>query len=321
MVNLKDRSEDTMRTVYDTETIDRRGSTAQKLFCTATAFFLLLGAATSALAQTAFEGSLNNVTITDAAGTNSPPTSNFVYSQDGDTFTFDASSSSDSDGTIAKYRWEFGDGTSIEGATSSYTNTDSVSFPVTLTVVDNNNGTTLSQKMIVPTTIGVSDIFSTDTQGDYTILKGGLNIYDGTAHANGAWATTFAIHNKDLASSDHAIQADIYTDGASATGGLLFRINKSQNTGYLASFSGGRIALSSYSAGVKTWLNQYDGNFTVGVYSLRAEIVATFIKIYVNDKLVLQTTNNKYTTGNSVGLYIEPYGKDALITVDNLKSE
>jgi len=53
---------------------------------------------------------------------------------------FDASGSSDPDGTIVKYVWDFGDGTTLE--TSEPTVTHSYSAPgtytVTLTVVDND---------------------------------------------------------------------------------------------------------------------------------------------------------------------------------------
>lgn len=158
MVNLKDRSEDTMRRVYDTEQIDRLSSTTQKLLSTATAVFLFLGAATNALAQTEFEGSLNSVSITDSAGTNNPPAANFTYTQDGDIIIFDASGSSDSDGSIAEYKWNFGDGTFAVGAIVSHQFEISNTYPVSLTVVDNNGGVSINQVSYNPPSAGTTTI-------------------------------------------------------------------------------------------------------------------------------------------------------------------
>lgn len=310
-----------MRQTYRLVTIEKCNTTGNQLISIVAAVCLLLSATTSALAQTEFEGTLRGVSISDAAGTNTPPTAIFTYSQDGDTLIFDASGSSDSDGSITEYKWDFSDGTTSKGTTATYTLIDAANMQVTLTLIDNNNGVAISQQTITPTTKGIADNFSIDTAGDYTIFSGDLQVYDGVAHASGAWTTTFAIHSKELASSDHGVEADVYSDGATATGGLMFRVNKLQNTGYIASFLGGKVILSAYNAGKKSWLSQFDGKFTAGLHRLRAEISGNIIRIYVEGNLVLQTTNNTYTTGNSVGLYIEPYGKNTLITVDNLTGE
>jgi PKD repeat protein len=55
---------------------------------------------------------------------------------------FDGSGSTDPDGTIVSYEWEFGDGSSLgsgESVTHGYTSTGS--FVVTLTVTDNCDDT------------------------------------------------------------------------------------------------------------------------------------------------------------------------------------
>lgn len=146
MVNLKDRSEDTMRKIYHTEEIGKRGKTTHKLLSTVTLIFLCFSVTTSLLAQTEFTGNLNSVSITDAAGINSPPVANFTYTQNGDTFTFDASGSSDSDGSITVYKWDFGDGTTGTGVNISHL-FRTRSAPVTLMVLDNQGGISLRQIM------------------------------------------------------------------------------------------------------------------------------------------------------------------------------
>lgn len=60
------------------------------------------------------------------------------------TATFDGSGSTDSDGNIASYIWNFGDGSTASGKTASHTYTTKATFTATLTVTDNkgSNNTT-----------------------------------------------------------------------------------------------------------------------------------------------------------------------------------
>jgi PKD repeat protein len=55
--------------------------------------------------------------------------------------SFDGSTSKDSDGTIASYAWNFGDGTTGTGQTASHTYSAAGAQTVTLTVTDNSNAT------------------------------------------------------------------------------------------------------------------------------------------------------------------------------------
>ena len=53
---------------------------------------------------------------------------------------FDASASSDADGVITSYAWDFGDGTTGSGVLANHTYEDAGEYIVTLTVTDNDNG-------------------------------------------------------------------------------------------------------------------------------------------------------------------------------------
>jgi PKD repeat protein len=64
------------------------------------------------------------------------------------TVTFDAGGSSDSDGYVVEYRWNFGDGGSGTGVTISHNFMTSGTYPVTLTVVDNQGATSQAQLAI-----------------------------------------------------------------------------------------------------------------------------------------------------------------------------
>jgi len=117
------------------------------LFQLAAAICFLYSTVVSGQAATEFLGSLDTVTITDSAGTNTPPTASFTYRQNGTSFTFDASSSSDPDGNIAEFKWDFGNGTTGSGASTTSQLTPG-SYPVTLTVTDNAGGVAITQSTV-----------------------------------------------------------------------------------------------------------------------------------------------------------------------------
>src|SRR5206468_1139490 len=77
---------------------------------------------------------------TVSVGVNVPPTASFTSACSGLTCSFDASGSSDSDGRILRYAWDFGDATTfISGSvppTTSRTYAASGTYTVTLTVTD-----------------------------------------------------------------------------------------------------------------------------------------------------------------------------------------
>jgi hypothetical protein len=66
----------------------------------------------------------------------------------GDEVTFDASASADSDGSIATYRWEFGDGGAADGATAVRRYHDGGEYRVKLTVTDNENGQAEAERVL-----------------------------------------------------------------------------------------------------------------------------------------------------------------------------
>jgi len=76
--------------------------------------------------------------------TNAMPVPMFTPTPDtakvGDETAFDASASSDRDGTIAAYRWDFGDGGVAEGRSVLHTYHQPGDYPVRLTVTDSEGG-------------------------------------------------------------------------------------------------------------------------------------------------------------------------------------
>ena len=73
--------------------------------------------------------------------TNPPPTAAFTSSCSGLVCSFDATSSTDTGGSITSYAWNFGDGQTGTGATTSHPYGSAATFTVTLTVTDNGSAT------------------------------------------------------------------------------------------------------------------------------------------------------------------------------------
>ncbi len=91
------------------------------------------------------------LTITDDGGAtatqsqtidiNSPHYASFSFTCNLLTCSFDGSNSFDSDGTIASYAWNLGDGTTASGRTVSHTYVAGGYYTITLTVTDNAGAT------------------------------------------------------------------------------------------------------------------------------------------------------------------------------------
>lgn len=78
-----------------------------------------------------------NKDVPAAAAVNTPPSAVGVSSCDRVTCSFAGTSSSDPDGSVVGYVWDFGDGTEVtQGQTPTHTYTRSGSYTVSLTVVD-----------------------------------------------------------------------------------------------------------------------------------------------------------------------------------------
>ena len=81
---------------------------------------------------------------------NQAPTASFTYSKNNLAVSTNASASSDSDGTISSYSWNFGDGATASGVTASHTYAAAGSFTISLTVTDDGGATgAMSQSVSV----------------------------------------------------------------------------------------------------------------------------------------------------------------------------
>jgi len=115
------------------------------------------GLHTVAVSKSGYETETRQVTITAGATStvsvtlvalppaNQPPNAAFTFSPTspfvGESVGFDAQGSSDPDGSIVAYEWNFGDGDTGTGALTSHAFPATLTYPVTLTVRDDDGAT------------------------------------------------------------------------------------------------------------------------------------------------------------------------------------
>ncbi|MFW5924314.1 MAG: PKD domain-containing protein [archaeon] len=114
--------------------------------------------------------------VTDG-GTNQPPTADFTWNCTGASCSFDATDSSDSDGSISSYSWDFGDGETGTGETVTHEYGPPGTYTVNLTVTDNDGNTDTETKTVTSgggiqfgeTTTWLSD--ETDVEQELTSIR------------------------------------------------------------------------------------------------------------------------------------------------------
>ena len=116
--------------------------------------------------------------VTVSAPQNQKPTAAFSSSVNNLALSFDASGSTDTDGTIASYQWTFGDGSTGTGATASHTYAGTGWFSVKLTITDNDGATdTITKQVKAGEPILAADGFARTATNSW-----------GSADTGGAWS-------------------------------------------------------------------------------------------------------------------------------------
>ncbi|MHA1287575.1 MAG: PKD domain-containing protein [Candidatus Thorarchaeota archaeon] len=114
----------------------------------------------------------DSFTLSDG-GANEDPVASFTYSTNGLTVSVDGSGSSDSDGTITGYQWDWTTDGSYDntGETQSHTYSANGTYNVTLRVMDNGSATNTTMHQVTVTTGGGSSSgFATDNTMTYLII-------------------------------------------------------------------------------------------------------------------------------------------------------
>jgi PKD repeat protein len=207
---------------------------------------------------------------------NQPPAAAFTNTASGLTASFDATGSTDQDGTISSYAWSFGDGTTGTGSKPSHPYAAAGTYPVKLTVTDDDGATgTVTQNVMVSTptnTVLASDNFArTVTSGWGTATPGGAWTLTGTASkfsvGGGAGKMQVPVTTK--------LSADLNSVSSSSTRvDTEFSVDKLIDANYVA-ITGRKIGANSYLARLRM---QADGG--AKLYLLRNSSDAVAAPVY-----------------------------------------
>ncbi len=139
------------------------------------------------------------LTVTDAAGAtasterqvtvtapaaNQPPTAAFTASATGLTASVSAAGSTDPDGTLSGYAWQWGDGSTGTGVSATRAYARAGTYPVTLTVTDDRGATARTTREVTVTAPTGATVLAGDT------FNRTVNAGWGTAAVGGAWTST-----------------------------------------------------------------------------------------------------------------------------------
>jgi len=120
----------------------------------------------------------NAAFVGGGGGSNVAPTASFIFACTNLSCNFNGSASSDSDGSIASYAWNFGNGSTGSGATPSHTYATAGTYAVSLTVTDNGGAAgTVSQNVTV----------TAPSSGGITLTATGYKV-KGLAKADLSWS-------------------------------------------------------------------------------------------------------------------------------------
>lgn len=203
-----------------------------------------------------------------ASGENAPPTASFTESCTALACNFNGSASSDPDGSIAAYSWNFGDGGTATTATPSHSYAAAGTYTVTLTVTDNAGATAMAARQV---NVGTASVLASDAFSR-TVANG-----FGTADVGGAWSTTGTTSSYAVSDGAGRIRIptagsgnNVYLNGVSSSTTDLYLTlatdKAASGSGLYLSVVGRRVAgAGEYRAKV-----QLTGNGAVSLYLIRA---------------------------------------------------
>ena len=237
--------------------------------------------------------SIKTTSVTVEAPPNQPPTAQFTATTDGRTVSVNGSASSDPDGTIAAYAWDFGDSTTGTGATATHTYAAAGTYTVTLTVTDNKGTqTSISQAVVVSAfRVLASDAFGRAVSGGW-----------GSADVGGSWVTSGGAAAFSVDGSGRVLLQPSWNSQANLPAVSSTSTRSTLSFSSDLAFSGGVVSV--------TLIGRQVGS---SVYSARARIESGGIRLYIlRDETALggsyMIPNYTYQAGDVLNLWLEVSG-------------
>ena len=168
---------------------------------------------------------------------NQAPTASFTAVPTGLDVAVNATASTDPDGTVAGYAWDFGDGQTGTGATAQHTYAAGGTYTITLTVTDNDGATASTTRAVTvadtpagPVTVA-ADAFgrtvasgwgSADTGGAWTVAGPGTtpSVADGAGRLGAAVGRTGQLRLNSVANQDTDLTTTIWVETMPTGGGV-----------------------------------------------------------------------------------------------------
>lgn len=175
---------------------------------------------TSATAATAVRFTSFRVTpVGPAAPVNQAPVAAFTATADGLGIAVDGAGSTDADGTVASYAWDFGDGRTGTGATAAHTYDAPGEYTVTLAVTDDDGATGTATRSVTATAPDVEEPPADGTLAADAFdrsVTGGL----GTADTGGAWTVSAGAARQSVSGGAAVLASTKGTNTGSFLGGV-----------------------------------------------------------------------------------------------------
>ncbi len=205
------------------------GPTPQHLYTTAGTYTVTLTVTDNRGATAAVTGT---ITVTNPPP-NITPHASFTVSVTYHTAAL-ASTSSDEDGTVASYAWDFGDGTTGTGPTPQHTYATAGAYTVSLTVTDNGGATATAIGTATITDLYAADAFervvanglgTADNGGAWTAsAPSGFSTGNGVGRITGAVAANRAAYLTSVRQTDVNIRTQLSLDTAATGGGAYVSV-------------------------------------------------------------------------------------------------
>jgi hypothetical protein len=256
---------------------------------------------------------------------NQPPvailTADTVSGTDPLTVNFNSDGSSDPDGNIVSYAWDFGDQITSNQPNPSHVYNTAGSFNATLTVFDNDGSSSQDTQVIVVT-------------DDSTLF-----FEDFTSGAISQWQQnrgTWSVVNQALRGQDNkkaeilspyagcgncSIEADFKLQSAAANGSMLGWYVDGRN--YLeVSLMGekGKVLLKQHSAGNTILKMKSSASLNSGVtYRLKVDFTGSAFAVYLNNNLLFTAPTSTSPFGKFGFRVKGQSAANSLVTIDNVK--